>query len=154
MSKQIVMNNPRLNHLVMELEMPIWTLKNVLAGDVEDGKSTFDPTDSTIKSALRRVMGHLKGNPPKPLIPNNERDEWINSLTENVWRTCQNHLTQSTPKSEILICLVAIEDSIKTHTTADPRGYLNFLDHFFKQMGATIQEVDKETAAQFNSAHS
>ena len=116
-----MMKKPHLNHLVMELEMPIWTLKNVWAGDLDAKKSTFDPTDSTVKSALRRVMGHLKGTPPKPLIPNNERDEWIDNLTVNVWRTCQHRMTQSTPKSEILICLVAIEDSIKTHTLADPR---------------------------------
>ena len=141
------MNNPHLYHLVMNIEMPIWTLKSVWSGDLEAGKSTFDPTDSTVKSAIRRVMGHLKGHPPKPLNPKSERDEWINSLTENVWQTCKNHLTQSTPKSEILICLAAIEDSIKTHTIADPRGYLAFLDHFFKQMGATIQEVDEKTAS-------
>jgi hypothetical protein len=149
MSKKIVLNNPRLNHLVMDLEMPIWTLQNVWADDLKTGKTSFNPTDSTVKSSIRRVMGHLKGLPPKPITPNNERDEWINNVTENVWRVCQDQLIQSIPKSEILICLVAIEDSIKTHTMADPRGYLGFLNHFFRQMGATIQEVDHKTASQF-----
>lgn len=146
MSKQIVMNNPRLNHLLMALEMPIWSLNQIWADDRKSGKLEFHPTDSTVKSALRRVMGHLKGRPPKPLKQKNARDEWISNVTDNVWQECKNQIAQSTPKGEILICLVAIEDSIKTHTARDPRGYLDFLDGFFKKLGATTEEVDKETA--------
>lgn len=59
-----------------------------------------------------------------PLDFKKEKNQWVDNLTENVWQTCRNHLHQGTPRSELLICLVAIEDSIKTHTTRDPRGYL------------------------------
>jgi hypothetical protein len=152
MSKQNVMNNPHLNHLVMALEMPIWTLSQVWADDRKTGKAAFHPTDSTVKSALRRVMGHLKGRPPKPLNFKKERDQWVDNVTENVWQVCRNHLHQATPKSELLICLVAIEDSIKTHTTLGPRGYLEFLDGFFEELGATTQQVDEQTASQIRIA--
>jgi hypothetical protein len=154
MSKQIVMRNPHLNHLVMALEMPIWTLSQVWADDRKTGKAELHPTDSTVKSALRRVMGHLKGRPPKPLDFKKERDQWIDNLTENVWQVCRNHLLQATPKSELLICLVAIEDSIKIHTTRDPRGYLEFLDGFFAKLGATTRQIDEQTASQLMIAES
>lgn len=149
MSKQIVMKNPRLNHLLLALEMPIWTLNQIWADDRKTGKAELHPTDSTVKSALRRVMGQLKGRPPKPLDFKMERDQWIENFTENVWQVCRNHLLQSTPKNELLICLVAVEDSIKTHTARDPRGYLEFLDDFFKKLGATTRQVDEQTAPQF-----
>lgn len=152
MSKQIVMRNPRLNHLILALEMPIWTLNQVWADDRKTGKAALHPTDSTVKSALRRVMGYLKGRPPKPLDFKNERDQWVDNLTENVWQTCRDQLNQSTPKNELLICLVAIEDSIKTHTARDPRGYLEFLDDFFKKLGATTQQIDEQTASQLRIA--
>lgn len=146
MSKEIVMNNPRLNHVLIELEMPIFTLNQVWANDRAAGKSDYDPTDSTVKTALRRVLGQLKGRPPKPLNLKKEKDEWIDNLTKNLWRTCQNLINQTVKKTDILVCIAAIEDSIKFHTVGDSRGYLFFLEGIFEELGATTQEIDEETA--------
>jgi len=146
MSKQIVMKRPELNHIVMELETPIWTLNHIWADDRSAGKSEYEPTDSTVKSAIRRVMGHLKGRPPKPLVLKKEKEQWIDNVTKNIWQTCQKLEAQSTRKADLLICLSAIEDSIKIRTVGDPRGYLDFLNGFFEELGMTTQEVDEETA--------
>lgn len=83
-----------------------------------------------------------------------ERDQWVDNLTENVWQTCRDEINQSTPKNELFICIVAIEESIKTYTARDPRGYLEFLDGFFKKLGATTQQIDKQTASQLMIAKS
>jgi hypothetical protein len=148
MSKQIVMKNPDLNPIVMDLETPIWTLRQIWAEDRKAGKTDYAPTDSTVKSAIRRTMGHLKNRPPKPLPQKKEKDQWLHNLTLNLWQACQDHLNQSTSRKDLLVCLAAIEDSIKTHTVGDARGYLEFLDGFFAEMGATTEEVDEETALQ------
>ena len=79
-------------------------------------------------------MGHLKGRPPKPLSLENEKDRWLQSLSENLWQVSRDLIGKSHSKGVILICLSAIEDSIKTHTVGDPRGYLYFLNGFFEQM--------------------
>ena len=146
MSKRNVMKNPELNPIVMELETPIYSLHQIWAKDFKANETGYLPNDSTVKSALRRTMGHLKGRPPKPLSLQKEKEKWIHNLTLNLWRTCQDLLKNSTPKRDLLICLAAIEDSIKTHTVGNPRGYLEFLDGFFAEMGATTEEVDEETA--------
>lgn len=145
MSKKNVMQNPELNHLVMALENPIWTLHQIWTEDFKANKTDYNPTDSTVKSAIRRTMGHLKGRPPKPLPQTKEKDQWIHNLTENLWQTCRDQLKQSTSKKDLLVCLVAIEDSIKVHTLGNPQGYLTFLTGFFAEMGATFEEVDEET---------
>jgi hypothetical protein len=53
MSKQIVMKNPDLNPIVMDLETPIWTLRQIWAEDRKAGKTDYNPTDSTVTSAAR-----------------------------------------------------------------------------------------------------
>lgn len=148
MSKAIVLKNPELNQILVELELPINALNQIWANDRAAGTAEYEPTDSTVKSALRRVMGHLKGRPPKPLILKKEKEQWIDNLTKKLWMTCQNLINQTVKKSEILICIAAIEDSIKFHTVADSRGYLIFLEGFFEELGATTQEIDEETAKQ------
>lgn len=148
MSKKTIMQNPALNPLVMELENPIWSLHQIWTQDLEANKTSYRPTDSTVKSALRRTMGHLKGRPPKPLSVTKEKEQWTHNVTQNLWRVCQEHLKKSTPKRDLLICLKAIEDSIKVHSVGNPQGYLTFLDGFFADMGATVEEVDEETFEQ------
>lgn len=152
MSKQIVMKNPDLNPIVMDLETPIWTLRQIWIEDQKAGKTGYAPADSTVKSAIRRTMGHLKNRPPKPLPQKKEKDQWLHNLTQNIWQTCQDHLKQSTSRSDLLVCLAAIEDSIKTHTVGDARGYLDFLDGFFAEMGATTVEVDEAAALQIRAS--
>lgn len=145
MSKEIVMKNPELNHLVMILEHPVWGLHQIWTEDFKADKTGYNPTDSSVKSAIRRTMGHLKGRPPKPLPQTKEKDQWIHNLTQNLWQTCKGQLKQSTSKKDLLVCLVAIEDSIKVHTVGNPQGYLTFLTGFFAQMDTTIEEIDSTT---------
>ncbi len=145
MSKEIVMKNPELNHLVMILEHPVWALHQIWTEDFKANKTGYNPTDSSVKSAIRRTMGHLKGRPPKPLPQTKEKDQWIHNLTQNLWQTCKGQLKQSTSKKDLLVCLVAIEDSIKVHTVGNPQGYLTFLTGFFAQIDTTIEEIDSTT---------
>lgn len=119
-------------------------MKNARPANKEKGFATPFTTQAPINRHYEQANRH-----EKPLDFKKERDQWVDNLTENVWQVCRNHLLQFTPKNELLICLVAIEDSIKTHTARDPRGYLEFLDDFFKKLGATTQQVDEQTASQF-----
>jgi hypothetical protein len=146
MSKQIVMKNPRFNSILIDLEHPIWALNQIQTSDQEVGESTYCPTDSAAKTAIRRAMGYLKNRPPKPLPGKKEKDQWINNLTKNLRQACQSQLSQGVSKGDLLVCFAAIEDSIKTHTIGDSRGYLTFLNGFFDELGATIEEVDQEEA--------
>lgn len=152
MSKKIVMQNEELNPIVMALELPIWSLRNIYLEDHKANKTDYLPNDSTVKSAIRRTMGHLKNRPPKPLPLKKVKDQWIHNLTLNLWQTCQDQLKQSVSKRDLLVCLKAIEDSIKVHTVGNPQGYLDFLNGFFADMGATTQEVDEETALQLQAS--
>lgn len=148
MSKQIVMKNPRFNSILVELEHPIWALNQIQTSDREMGDSTYCPTDSAAKTGIRRAMGYLKNRPPKPIPTRKEKDQWINNLAKNLRQACQFQLSQGVSKGDLLICFAAIEDSIKTHTVGDPWGYLKFLDGFFSELGARIEEIDEESAMQ------
>ncbi len=97
----------------------------------------FLPRDSQAKSALRRVMGHVKGRPPKAVKSKKDGDRWIDALTGALWALCQDEATAFSG-AEKLSCLAAIENSAKRHAFSDGRGYLDYLKEFFRDADARM----------------
>ena len=145
MSRRDVMKNEALNGVVMQLEMAIHTIDVAANGDSENGEGNFGLTDSVVKSALRRAMGHVKGRPPKAIKGQKERDVWLRNLGENLWTSCQKEM-KGCSRGDVLKSLGAIEDSLKIHTVGDSRGYLDYLTDFFEEMGVETREVSEEDA--------
>jgi len=147
MSRRDVMKNEELNGVVMQLEMAIYTIDVAANGDGEKGEGNFGFTDSVVKSALRRAMGHVKGRPPKAIKGQKERDFWLRNLGENLWASCQKEM-EGCSRGDVLKSLGAIEDSLKIHTVGDSRGYLDYLTDFFGEMGVETRELSAEEAAE------
>lgn len=121
--------------LVHKLERTIARLDRTDGLPTGDWAPEFSPRDSQAKSALRRVMGHVKGRPPQAVKTTKDGDRWIDALTEALWDVCQNQAA-SFSGAEQLSCLAAIESSAKTRALSDGRGYLDYLQDFFREADA------------------
>ena len=121
--------------LIHELERTITELDQMDGMPSGGWAAEFSPSDSQVKSAIRRVMGHVKGRPPQPVKTKKDKDLWVDALTEALWGVCKIRATEFS-RGEQLNCLAAIEGSAKTRSAIDGRGYLDYLKVFFADADA------------------
>jgi len=121
--------------LIHELERTISKLDQMDGMPTGGWSADFSPSDSQAKSAIRRVMGHVKGRPPQPVKSTKDKDLWVDALTEALWGVCKVRATEFS-RTEQLDCLAAIEDSAKGRAVSDGRGYLDYLMVFLAEANA------------------
>lgn len=131
----VAFKDSNLVRLIHELEQTIAELDQMDGIPTGGCSAEFSPGDSQVKSTIRRVMGHVKGRPPKPVKTSKDKDLWVNALTEALWEVCKIRATEFS-RGDQLNCLAAIEDSAKTRSLSDGRGYLDYLKVFLAEAHA------------------
>jgi|GEM_PF-2451096 len=121
--------------LIHELERTISPLDQMDGIPTGGWSAGFSASDSHTKSAIRRVMGHVKGRPPQPVKATKDKDLWVDALTQALWGVCKMRATDFS-RGEQLDCLAAIEDSVKSRSAIDGRGYLDYLKVFLAKANA------------------
>ena len=99
-------------------------------------------TDSNVKSALRKAMTMIKGSEPKNK-PLTDKDkviyliaDKISFLAEPVSDNNEDATFQEVSKSDWLLALRAVEDSLKLRKSGEgSRAYLEFVRNFIKSGG-------------------
>lgn len=131
MGSHNLMKDPRFAQIMLRVE----TCINLADHEARDAGKIV-PKDSSVKSALRKAQLGLGGKPPvKP--PKDGLERWIAGLSDALIEVAKAlKESDDVSKGDFLKTLSAARDSLDTRREManSPRGYLDFLDEFMKQI--------------------
>ncbi len=125
------MDDPRFAEIIFRIESHVFQADQAALREGE-----ILPKDSSVKSALRKAELGLGGkkpvNPPKDPL-----EKWIVGLADSLILLAKElEVSSGVSKGDFLTTLGAAKESLDTRRemAGTPRGYLDFLEGFLKQM--------------------